>query len=139
MFCPCKATGSRDQHRLEKTPPGGPKTPQKLSKSSKSVIFRDIFCPCKATGSRDQNRLEKNTPQGPKGVLAGPGTPRDPKSYLFITKWVTILPFWKSLAGLCAEFRRGTRQIGPTPSISTFFRPFVDPQTAQKLKKCYFS
>ena len=23
-----------------------------------------------------------------KGVLAGPGTPRDPKSYLFFTKWV---------------------------------------------------
>ena len=25
-----------------------------------------------------------------KGVLAGPGTPRDPKSNVFVTKWVAI-------------------------------------------------
>ena len=29
----------------------------------------------------------------PQGVLAGPGTPRDPKSHLFATKWVAIPPF----------------------------------------------
>ena len=58
---------------------------------------------------------------GPKGVLAGPGTPRDPKSHLFVTKWVAIQPFWTILTGIDAEFQPGGRQIGPTPSISTFF------------------
>ena len=72
------------------------------------------------------------------GVLARPGTPRDPKSHFFGTNWVAIQPFFKPKLGSYAEFRRGSRQIGPTPSISTFFRPFLDPQTAQKLKKLDF-
>ena len=54
-------------------------------------------------------------------MLAGPGTPRDPKSDVFVTKWVAIQPFGTFYARLDAEFRPGARQIGPTPSISTFF------------------
>ena len=60
-------------------------------------------------------------PWAPKGVLAGPRTPRDPKSHLFVTNWDAIQPFCMILRPGCAEFRRGSRQIGPTPSISTFF------------------
>ena len=59
--------------------------------------------------------------QDPKGVLAGPGTLRDIKSDLFVTKWVAIQPFCTFEAGFDAEFRRESRQIGLTPSISTFF------------------
>ena len=33
-----------------------------------------------------------------QGVLAGPGTPRDPKSHLFVTNWVAIRPFFTFLA-----------------------------------------
>ena len=62
------------------------------------------------------------------GVLAGPGTPRDPKSHLFVTKWVAIRPFCVFLRPVCAEFRSGARQIGLPPSISTFFQQFVDPK-----------
>ena len=71
---------------------------------------------------------------GPKGVLAGPGTPRDPKSHLFVTKWDAMAPFCTSEAGFDAKFRRGSRQIGPTPSNSTFFGPFLD----QKCPKSSF-
>ena len=49
----------------------------------------------------------------PQGVLAGPGTPRDPKSHLFATKWVAIQPFWTFLAAKYAEFRPGSRRGGP--------------------------
>ena len=56
-----------------------------------------------------------------QGVLAGPGTPRDPKSHIFVTNWVAIRPFCTIRVGKSAEFRRGSRQIGPTPSISTLF------------------
>ena len=69
-----------------------------------------------------------------KGVLAGPGTPRHPNSDIFVTKWVAIQPFWTSLAGFDAEFRPGAPQIGPTPSISTIFRPFLDPKMHKKSK-----
>ena len=62
------------------------------------------------------------------GVLAGPRTPRDPKSHLFVTKWVAIRPFCVFLRPVCAEFRSGARQIGPTPSISTFVQHFFDPK-----------
>ena len=60
----------------------------------------------------------------PKGVRARPGTPRDPKSHLFVTKWVAIRPFCVFLRPVCAEFRSGARQIGLTPSISTFCSTF---------------
>ena len=56
-----------------------------------------------------------------QGVLARPGTQSDPMSDIFFTKWVAIPPFWTSEAGFCTEFRCGSRQIGLTPSISTFF------------------
>ena len=65
------------------------------------------------------------SPMGsPKGVRAGPGTPRDPKTHLFVTNRVAIPPFWTSGPGFYAEFWRGSRQGGPTPSISTFFDHF---------------
>ena len=70
---------------------------------------------------------------GRKGVLAGPGTPRDQKSHLFVTNWVAIQPFFKPKAGLYAEFRRGSRQIGLTPSISTFFDHFWTPKNGKML------
>ena len=57
----------------------------------------------------------------PKGVQAEPGTPGDPKSHLFVTNRVAIRPFFAFEAGKCAEFQRGSRQGGPTASISTFF------------------
>ena len=72
------------------------------------------------------------------GVLAGPGTPRDPKSHLFVTNWVAIQPFCTSEAGIDAEFRRGSRQIGPTPSISTFLGSFFDPKTLKNVKNRIF-
>ena len=72
------------------------------------------------------------TPPGPSlGVLAGPGTPRDPKSHLFVTKWVAIPPYGTPGTAFCTEFRRGSRQIGPTPSNSTFFWTIFDPKNAQ--------
>ena len=67
----------------------------------------------------------------PPNMLARPGTPRDPKSHLFATNWVAIQPFSTSEAGFDAEFRRGSRQIGPTPSNSTFFGPFFEPKMPQ--------
>ena len=53
-------------------------------------------------------------------MLAGPGTPRDPK-YDVVANWVAIQPFWTFYARLDAEFQPRARQIGPTPSISTVF------------------
>ena len=58
-----------------------------------------------------------------QGVLAGPGTPRDPKSHLFVTNWVAIQPFWTFAAGFDAEFRHGSRQGCPAPSISNIPEP----------------
>ena len=71
---------------------------------------------------------------GPKGVLAGPGTPRDPKSDVFVTKWVAIQPFGTFYARLDAEFRPGARQIRPTPSISTFCSTHFGPKNLEKSK-----
>ena len=50
---------------------------------------------------------------GPKGVLAGPGTPRDPKSDLFVTNWVAIQPF---CAILQPNLRRISVRISPDRS-----------------------
>merc|ERR1712147_374399 len=72
---------------------------------------------------------------GPKGVLAWPGTPRDPKSHLFVTKWVAIPPYGTPGTAFCTEFRRGSRQIGPTPSISTLFLAIFGPN---KWKNAFF-
>ena len=73
--------------------------------------------------------------QDPKpGVLAGPGTPRHPKSRLFVTKWVAVAPFGTWGRGPGAEFRCESRQGGPVPSISTFFPPFW----SQQMPKCQF-
>ena len=69
-----------------------------------------------------------------KGVLAEPGTPRDPKSDVFVTKWVAIQPFGTFYARLDAEFQPGARQIGPTPSISTFFSTHFRPKNLEKSK-----
>ena len=70
---------------------------------------------------------------GPKGVLAGPGTPRDQNSHLFVTNRVAIRPFLAFLVRNSAEFRRGSRQIGPAPSISTFFGPFLSKTNTKML------
>ena len=64
-------------------------------------------------------------------MLAGPGTPRDPKSHFFGTKLVAIQPYGTPGTAFCTEFRSGTRQIGPTTSISTFFWVNFDPQNAK--------
>ena len=53
----------------------------------------------------------------PQGVLAGPGTPRDPKINLFATKWIAVAPFGTWGPGLGAEFQRESREGGPAPSI----------------------
>ena len=52
-------------------------------------------------------------PRGDSGVLAGPGTPRDPKSHLFATKWVAIPPFGTLKTGSGTEFWPGSRRGGP--------------------------
>ena len=70
--------------------------------------------------------------QPSQGCAGRARNPKGPQTYLFVTKWVAIQPFCTSEAGSYAEFRRGSRQIGPTPSISTFFRPFLSPKKAQK-------
>ena len=74
-------------------------------------------------------------PLGAKGVRVRPGTPRDPKSYFFVTNRVGIQPFCKPLGPADAELRRGSRQMGPTPSISIFFDIFW----VQKLENCIFA
>ena len=71
---------------------------------------------------------------GSKGVLAGTGTPRHPKSDVFVTKWVAIPPYGTPGTAFFTEFRRGSRQIGPTPSISTLFSTTFGPQIAKKSK-----
>ena len=72
--------------------------------------------------------------QDPKGVLAGPGTPRDPKSHLFVTKWVAVAPSgtWGPRPG--AEFRCESRQGGPTPSISTCLFTILELKNAKMSK-----
>ena len=72
--------------------------------------------------------------QDPKGMLAGPGTPRNPKSYLFVTKWVAVAPFgtWGPRPG--AEFRCESRQGGPAPLNLNF----VSPCWSQKMPACTF-
>ena len=81
-------------------------------------------------------KLSGSAPTPAQGVLAGPGTPRDPKSHLFVTNRVAIQPFCTSEAGFDAKFRRGSRQIGPTPSNSTFFWTIFDPKNAQNRIFC---
>ena len=70
-------------------------------------------------------------PRRPKGVLAGPGTPRDPKSHLFVAKWVAVAPFGTSKPGSGSEFRPGSRRGGPGAQIPTFFSPILDPKMPQ--------
>ena len=86
--------------------------------------------------------LEPTGPLGPETSIfspfseppgpPGPGTsraqrcasaarnPKGPQITPFCTNRVAIQPFWTSEAGFDAEFRRRSRQIGPTPSMSTF-------------------
>ena len=59
-----------------------------------------------------------------KGVRAGPGTPRDPLNNLFGTNRVAVWSLFTFPPPSCTEFRRGSRQGGPTPSISTFLNYF---------------
>ena len=66
------------------------------------------------------------TPMGAKGVLAGPGTPRYPKSHLFVTNGVTIRPFLTSGPGFCAEFRCGSREGVPPPQSQLVFFTILD-------------
>ena len=73
-------------------------------------------------------------PWGPKGVLAGPGTPRDPKSHVFGANRFAIRPFCVFLRPVDTQFRSGARQIGPTPSTSIFFRQFGDPPVLKMQK-----
>ena len=51
----------------------------------------------------------------PKGVLAGPGTPTDPKLHKFVTKRVAIPPFWTFGPASCTEFRAGA--FGTPPGL----------------------
>ena len=52
-------------------------------------------------------------PPGRPGVLAGPGTPKDPKLHRFATKWVAIPPFVILKPGSGTEFQPGSRRGGP--------------------------
>ena len=71
-------------------------------------------------------------PRRPKGVLAGPGTPRDPKSHLFVTKWVAVAPFGTLKPGSGSEFRPGSRRGGPGAQIPTFLFAYFGSKNAQK-------
>ena len=65
------------------------------------------------TGPGQTKPRQGTTSKPAKGVLAGPGTPRDPKSHLFVTKWVAIQPF---CAILQPNLRRISVQISPDRS-----------------------
>ena len=61
---------------------------------------------------------------GAQGCASRAWTPKGPKSHLFFTNRVAIQPFWTLLIPVDAKFRPGSRQIGRTPSISTFLGSF---------------
>ena len=74
-------------------------------------------------GPRPDQAKAKHNKQD-RGVLAGPETPSDPKSHIFVTNWVAIPPLCTFVAGPDAEFRRGSRQVGLTPPQSQFVSSF---------------
>ena len=76
------------------------------------------------SGLREMRHVRDFSSPWALDVLAGPGNPRDQKSYLFVTNRVAIRPFFAFLVRKSAESRRGSRQIGPPPSISSFFDHF---------------
>ena len=67
-------------------------------------------------------------PARPQGVLVRPGTPRDPKTNLFATKWVAVPPFGTWRPPEDAEKRCGSHLGGGTPSISIFLTHFGPPK-----------
>ena len=96
--------------------PGGRKKAQKmLNKKHEKKTVR--------TG---QKWIQPGPRARAQGCASWARNPKGPKSHLFVTNWVAIQPFCTSLVPGCAEFRRGSRQIGPTPSISTHFFTFLD-------------
>ena len=86
--------------------------------SPQKFDFRDLYSgfapsgPCIATWIQPVSR---------PGCASWVRTPRDPKSHLFVTKWDAVAPFGTWGPGSYAEFRRGSRQIGPTPLNLDFF------------------
>ena len=94
--------------------------------SSPGPAISGLFPPIPCYSLRGGGR-----PYHPKGVLAGPGIPRDPKSHLFVTKWVAMTPFGTWGPGTHTEFRRESRQGAPAPSISTFLFTILDSKNAK--------
>ena len=89
--------------------------------------FRDLYSwfappgPCIRPKSSISRICIHGLPQWGPGCASWVRNPKDLKSHLFVTKWDAVAPFGTWGPGSYAEFRRGSRQIGPTPSISTFF------------------
>ena len=73
-------------------------------------------------------------PGSKPGVLAVAGTPRDPKSYLFITSWVAIQPFYTSEAGIDIKIPARISPDRSHPSISTFLGSFFEPKNDEKCR-----
>ena len=71
----------------------------------------------------------------PKLVLAGPGTPRAPNQTFLAPNGSPSNRFAHPRRESISVFRCGSRQIGPTPSISTFLGSFLTP----KMPKIAFS
>ena len=63
-----------------------------------------------------------------KGVLAGPGTPRAQNHTFLSPIGSPSNRFAHPRRESISKFRPGSRQIGPTPSISTFFWVIFDPK-----------
>ena len=70
-------------------------------------------------------------PRRPKGVLAGPGTPRDPKSHLFVTKWVAVAP-WDFKTGIRLRIPAQISPWGSRGPNPNFFLAHFGPKNAQK-------
>ena len=72
-----------------------------------------VFHTCLLQPLKNLRKVKVLGPWGPgpraKGVLAGPRNPRDPKSDLYVTKWVAIQQFGTSYTRLDTEFQPGAR------------------------------
>ena len=108
-------------------------SPGSRGSSGSGVRSRGSDPPFHAPGSQDDVSSQANSLKSsrqspnilasqdnwPPTMLARPGSPRDPKLHLFVTKWVAMAPFETWGPGPGAESRQG----GPAPSIPTLFSP----------------
>ena len=103
---------------------------------------RQVFPFCIRTAAVRSNWGWQKHPPGASGNGQGCASwarnPKGPKSHLFVTNRVAIQPFWTLLIPVDAKFRPRSRQIGPTPSISTFLGSFFRLKMLNKCPTSYF-